>query len=290
MLMTRRQLLKAGIGTAAGLALAAESRRAGAQAAHPTPGVRVGMCDWNLGKTGQVDAISLAQEVGLDGVEVSIDFPGPGQHLRDEKMQRQYLVAAKSHGVAIPSVALGILNGVPLKSEPKAAIWLLDAIGVARRLGAANMLLAFFGSGELRMQDERDIARVVDVLREAAPRAEKARVTLGLENTLSAQDNMAILDRVRSDAVRVYYDLKNSADLGRDVPAEIRMLGNRICQVHVKNGDLLLSQRTNVDFPACAQALRDIGYTGWYILETASPSDFRADTRANIEYVRKTFA
>ena len=34
----------------------------------------------------------------------------------------------------------------------------------------------------------------------------------------------------------------------------------------------------------------DIGYAGWYVLETNSPTkDIVADTRANIEYVRKTF-
>ena len=32
------------------------------------------------------------------------------------------------------------------------------------------------------------------------------------------------------------------------------------------------------------------GYRGWYVLETNSPSkDIVADTRANIDYVKKTF-
>jgi hypothetical protein len=39
-----------------------------------------------------------------------------------------------------------------------------------------------------------------------------------------------------------------------------------------------------------AQAFFDVGYRGWYVLETDSPSkDVIADTRANIDYVRKTF-
>ena len=39
-----------------------------------------------------------------------------------------------------------------------------------------------------------------------------------------------------------------------------------------------------------AQEFYDIGYRGWYVLETGSPSkDLVADTRANIEYVKKTF-
>jgi len=288
--LTRREFIENAALAAAGMLLATKAGRGDAPAAQSGDPLRVAMCDWNLGKTGQVGAMEVAHTVGLDGVEVSILFPGPGQHLRDPKLQREYQAAAKRHGVSIPSVALGILNEVPLASEPKAAIWLCDAIEVAHSLGAKVILLAFFGRGELKMADERQIGRVVDVLRETAPRAEKAGVILGLENTLSAEENILILQRAGSAAVQVYYDLKNSADNGRDVPREIRLLGEHICQVHVKNGDRPLSQPANVDFPACAQALRETGYKGWFVLETSSPKDLVSDTRANIAYLRKTFA
>ena len=39
-----------------------------------------------------------------------------------------------------------------------------------------------------------------------------------------------------------------------------------------------------------AKEFYDIGYRGWYVLETGSPTkDLVADTRANIAYVKKTF-
>jgi len=294
MLISRRDLLRAGAAGSAWLALGARAASGNEPAARPTgpaAGPRIGMCDWSLGKTGNIAMFGLAREIGLDGVEVSITFPGPGQHLRDPAVQRQFKAAMKDNHIAAPSVALGILNEVPLKSEPKAAIWLADAIEVARALDARVILIAFFGAGELRMDDEKDIVRTVDVLKELAPRAAKAQVILGLENTLSAEDNLRLLERVGSDWVQVYYDCKNSGDLGRDVPAEIRLLGKRICQVHLKNGAEFLSGPSNVNFPACADALREVGYRGWYVLETASPSgDVVADTRANVEYVRQHFS
>jgi sugar phosphate isomerase/epimerase len=294
MLISRRDLLRAGAAGSAWLALGARGASGAESAAPPTgpgAGLRIGMCDWSLGKTGNITMFGLAREIGLDGVEVSINFPGPGQHLRDPEVQRQFKAAMKENHLVAPSVALGILNEVPLKSEPKAAIWLADAIDVARALDARVILIAFFGAGELKMDDEKGVARTVDVLKELAPRAAKAQVILGLENTLSAQDNMGILERVGSDWVQVYYDFKNSADFGRDVPAEVRLLGKRICQVHLKNGAELLSGPGNVNFPACADALREVGYRGWYVLESTSPSGDRvADTRANIEYVRQHFS
>ncbi|HIE53034.1 MAG TPA: sugar phosphate isomerase/epimerase [Armatimonadetes bacterium] len=277
--MTRRKFLQTTAGLVFAVQVGAREVRAGQEATN----LRIGMCDWSLRKAANLEAIALAREIGLDGVEVS------GLHLRRPEVQEKYLKAAKQYNIEIPSVALGILNQVPLKSEPKAAIWLADSITVACNLGAKVILLAFFGKGELKMENEQEISRVVDVLKELGPRAAKAGVILGLENTLSAEDNLRILERVGEPAVQVYYDLKNSANRGRDVPREIRLLGERICQVHLKNGRLLLSQPGNVDFPACAEALRDIGYRGWLILETSSPHDLVADTRANIQYVRETF-
>jgi L-ribulose-5-phosphate 3-epimerase len=280
---TRRGFLR----TAAGLAAATAGARL-AQAQEPRK-LRIGMCDWNLRKQGNVEAVALAKQIGLDGIQVSIEFPEGSPHLRGPELQKRYLDAGRAQGIAFPSTALGVLNGVPLKSEPKAAIWVADAIPATAKLGAHVILLAFFGKGELNMADEEGITRVVDVLKELAPRAAEAGVVLGLENTLSAEDNLTIIGRVGSPAVRVYYDLRNSADQGRDVPAEIRRLGDQICEVHLKNGNKLLRDRENVDFPACAAALKEIGYKGWHILETAAPTDLVADTRANIEYVRATF-
>ena len=283
MSLTRRQFLETA-------ALAAGALAAGAAGAAETPaGPRLAMCDWNLGRTGQVAALELAASVGLDGVEASVSFPGPGQQLRDPAVRRDYRAAANRYRVKIPSLALGILNEVPLASEPKAALWLADSIEAARLLGARVILLAFFGRGTLDMADAEGIGRVVEVLKELAPRAQEAGVTLGLENTLSAEDNLQVLERVGHDAVRVYYDLKNSANAGRDPAAEIRKLGDLICQVHLKNDSKHLDEPDNVDFGKSAAALKEVGYRGWYVLETSSPTDLMADTRRNLTYVRQTF-
>ena len=251
--------------------------------------MRVGMCDWSLGRTADAGAAGLAKEIGLDGVEVSLGYPGDGLRMRQPALQAEYLAAARDVGVAIPSVALGVLNEVPLKSEPVAGVWLADAIQVAHNLGAQAILIAFFGRGTLDMANQEEVARTVTVLKDLAPRAADAGVTLGLENTLSAEDNLRLVEMVGADSVRVYYDPKNSANGGRDAPAEIRRLGSLICQVHAKNDDRMLRDTTNVDFAACAEALREVDYRGWVVLETSSPTDLVADTRANLEYVRATF-
>ena len=52
----------------------------------------------------------------------------------------------------------------------------------------------------------------------------------------------------------------------------------------------LMREHDSLDWPRLAQEFHDIGYRGWYVLETRSPSgDLAKDTRDNIEYVRQTF-
>ncbi len=285
--MTRRDCLQ----TAAGAVLAAAI--AGSAPAQDTRAesrrLKVAMCDWSMGRIDPT-AFALGREIGLDGVEVSIGFPDNNLWLRRAEKQTEYLAAAGDAGLAIPSMAMGVLNQVPLMSEPVAAVWVADTIAAAKALGAKSILLAFFGKGELRGDNDEDMRRVTDALKELAPRAEQAGVVLGLETYLSAEDHLRIIGAVKSPALQVYYDVYNADHAGHDPVREIRLLGRKLIrQVHVKEGPAMLGSG-KIDWPAVAGALRDIGYDGWVVLETQSPSkDVLADTRKNLAYVREHF-
>ena len=282
--MTRREMLAGA--AVAGVALSPATRAA--VGAAKRAGVRVAMCDWSMGRT-HVGAMELAKGIGLDGVEVSIGFPADNLQLRQPKVQQAYLAAAKKHGLAMPSVAMGVLNNVPLMSEPKAALWVADTIDATRKLGAKVILLAFFGTGELKEENKEDMRRVTEVVKELAPRAEKAGVVLGLETYLRAEALISILDQVKSKAVQVYYDVYNAAHKKYDVLKEIRLLGReRICQVHFKEGSNLLGAG-KIDWPAVAAELERIKYAGWLVLETSSPNDVVKDTQTNLAYLRGLF-
>ncbi len=127
-----------------------------------------------------------------------------------------------------------------------------------------------------------------DALRELAPEAEKADVILGLENTISAEDNVRIMDRARSKNVLVYYDVGNSTHAGFDVVKEIRWLGkDRICQMHLKDNPNFMGEG-KIQFVPIVAAIRDIGFKGWAVLETdsKSASTLDADMRKNLAYIR----
>jgi L-ribulose-5-phosphate 3-epimerase len=247
---------------------------------------KIGACQWSL-RRGDESCFDLAKEIGLDGVEVNMGNAANGMHLRKPERQRAYLDAARRTGVEIASLGMAELNNIPLKSDPRAAVWLLDSIPVAKELEVEVVLVAQFFNGDLK-NDKAGTDRTVGVLKEVAPRAAQAGIILGLENYLSAEENLDILDRVGSSAVQVYYDVGNSTDKGYDIYREIRMLKGRICAFHAKDGEFLLGQG-RIDFARVREAIDAIAFEGWIQIEGAAPNGVVPDYRANLAHLREHF-
>lgn len=283
MFLSRRSFLRAG--AALGLAPASLLK------AKRLSGLKIGVTDWNLRQTGRIEAVALAASLGFDGVEVSLGRKPVDDKLQlaDPAIQEQYLAETRKHGIAVAGTCLDILHVNYLKNDPLGQKWVADGIPITKKLNARVMLLPFFGKGALTTRQEMDY--VGDVLRELAPEAEKAGVILGLENTISAEDNVRIMERARSKAVLVYYDVGNSTNGGFDVVKEIRWLGkDQICQMHLKDNPHYLGEG-KIDFPAVIAAMADIDFAGFANLETSSPSkSVEADMRRNLAYVRDLVA
>ena len=251
--------------------------------------LQIGVTDWNLRLEGKLEAVELAQRLGFDGVEVSIGVGEERLPLSDPELQQKYRAESARLRFPTPSTCLNVLHRNVLKSDKLAQRWVADSIPITQKIGARVILLPFFGKGALKTHEEMDF--VADYLREIAPEAQKAGVVLGLEDTCSAEDNARMLDRARSAAVRVYYDIGNSTNNGYDVVKEIRWLGrDRICEFHIKDNPSFLGQG-KIDVPAVVTAIADIGFRGWADLETASPTkSVEDDMGKNLNYVRKLTA
>jgi L-ribulose-5-phosphate 3-epimerase len=223
---------------------------------------------------------------------VNMGSAGNGMHLRRPEVQKAYREKAREVGLELGSLAMGETNSVNLVTEPRAAIWLLDSVDAARGLGVKVVLVAMFFKGEVAPSDAEGIRRLVDLLKEVAPRAERAGVILGLENYHSAADNLKVIEKVGSPAVQVYYDVGNSTDKEYDILKELRLLGKegRLCELHGKDGPHLFgAPGSRVDFPKVREALDSSGWTGWIHIEGAAPHGVVADYRRNLEFLRGIF-
>jgi L-ribulose-5-phosphate 3-epimerase len=286
--LSRREMLGGSVQAAACLAAAAEF--APLFAAPERRRFRLGACDWSIGKPSDPAAFGVAKQIGLDGVQVSLGTAADDMHLRQPAVKRQYKDAAKQAGLQVASLAISELNRIPYKSDPRTISWVSDSIDVCQAMGVNVVLLAFFTNNDLR-DDKAGVDEVVRRLRAVAPRAEKAGVVLGIESWLSADEHLAILERVGSNAVKVYYDVCNSNVRGYDIYKEIRQLGKRICEFHAKENGTLLGQG-KVDFHKVREAMDDIGYSGWVQIEGAVPpgGQMLESYQANCEFMRGILA
>jgi sugar phosphate isomerase/epimerase len=298
MAMTRREFVTQGT-IASAAAPAVLARATGSPQTKDTVNpvrVRVGMTDWNLGQRGDITKIALAREIGLDGIQVSIQYPTDGSPtLRDPQTQAAFRRAALDNGIQICSLAIGSPGKarLPLHTNPAAAILLIEAVEVARNIGTNNILLPILGDSHIDVTNAAQVSTFVAMMKEVARYAEKYDVVVGIEDWISAEDNVKLLDAIGSSHIAVYYDAHNivKRKATNDIYAEPKILGQRINQIHVKNAEMLLATPGGViEWPRMAKEFYDIAYRGWYVLETNAPTkDIVADTRANIDYVKKTF-
>jgi len=275
---TRREFLTA---TAAGVAATLGSRtmawaRANAQ-------FKVGVTDWNLNLEGDPRVVALAKELGFDGVQISLSNRNGKDWVGNEVLD-QFVAESKRLQFPLASVCLNILHKNYLKSDPLGPGRVADAIGMAKRVGVQVILLPFFGPGALKTTAEMDV--VGDALKELGPVAQKQGIILGLEDTISAKDNVRIMERSQSPAVLTYYDVGNSTQNGFNVVEEIRWLGkDRICEMHLKDNPHYLGEGT-INFPAVIEAMIAIGFDKWAELETDAPKELKSDMRRNLGFIR----
>ena len=142
-------------------------------AAPETRRFKIGACDWSIGKTADPGAFEIAKEIGLDGLQVSLGTAADYTRLCKSEAQKEYREAAKKTGVAAASLAIGELNNVPYKSDPRAVDWVNESIDVCTALDVRVVLLAFFVKGDLR-DDKAGTDEVVRRLKIVAPKAEKS--------------------------------------------------------------------------------------------------------------------
>ena len=241
-----------------------------------------------------VVGLDAAKQAGLDGVEVRAGDEAEELDIFKGGTRAKYKAQMQATALPVCSIMMGLLNNFPLATDPRAPAWMTQCIDAAKDLGAKTILVAFFGKGDL--QSEKKIKEVefksaVQRIRNAAPYAQDAGVTLAVENMLSAEQNLRLLEEIGHDSVRLYYDVFNTGKTQKyDSPADIRLLKSRIAQIHYKNGPHYLDEDKPY-FEAVSAAMKEINYQGWIVLETSNPSkDSIADARRNGQFVRSLFA
>lgn len=252
----------------------------------------IGACDWSLGKDSSIEAFDIARQIGLDGIMVNMGSVANNLHLREKAIQQAYVTASDQTGIKISSIAIGELNNVSYKSDPRTEKWVWDSIDVAKNLEAPVVLLAFFNKNDLR-NDSAGQTEVIRRLKQVAPEAEKKGVILGIESYLDAAGHLNIIEKVGSKNVKAYVDFRNTADAGYDVIKEVKLLGkNNICELHIKENGFLLGNGT-MNWQRIGKLLYEMDYfgDGWMQIEWAIPANANIITgyQHNLKFLHQLF-
>jgi L-ribulose-5-phosphate 3-epimerase len=246
-------------------------------------------------------AFREAQAIGFDGVELDLARDYTGDLLWTPQGRQRLLDLAGETGVEISSVCLGALWGQTFAADDEASRQrATEVVSTAARftpeLGTRVILVPIVGvEGQA---DATGVERWIEGLRACAPVAESSGVILALENVgrspaKSAPAIAAVLDAVDSPAVRVYYDIGNATSLGYDPIDELKLLGDRVAQVHIKGARSAQLWENTLDMGAVARTLREIGYDGYLVFETQAtehPSEGAARNLALLKgYIKEAY-
>jgi sugar phosphate isomerase/epimerase len=299
--LSRRRFL--GLATAAatgslwpGLQLSA------AQSAASTPAVpqryKIGVCDWMILKRQKLGAFQLTKDIGADGVEVDMGSLGDREtfdnQLAKPEIRQQFLDTARELKLEICALAMSGFYAQSFVERPTVPRMVQDCIETMKLMGVRIAFLPLGVRGDLVKHPELRPA-IVQRLKALAPKAEEAGVVLGLETALSATDEVKLLADIGSRAVRSYFNFANALQAGRDLLAELRILGReRICQIHCTDQDgVWLENNKRLDMPAVKRTLDEMGWSGWLVIERSRDAkdsrNVRKNFGANTAYLKSIF-
>ena len=247
---------------------------------------KIGICDWDLRASGSSSSFAIAKELGFEGVQVSYQPEGPDS-LANKTNRKKFIEAAKESGICFASLCIGLLNDRPLATTPEAIGWVEDCINAMNEMNIDQVLVPFFGNGDLT-QHEGHLPLVIEKFKQLAKIAGKNKKILAVESYLSAEEHLKLIDAIGSDAVKVYYDVRNSRNKNYDIFHEIELLGKNkmISQIHFKEDGCILGEG-DINFTKVCETLDMIEYDGWIVVESSSSKDWRKSQIANAQFVKK---
>ena len=98
-------------------------------------------------------------------------------------------------------------------------------------------------------------------------------IKFGLETDLPPKEFETFLKDINLDGIGANYDSGNSSGLGYDMYEEVTTLGSNIFNIHIKDrvykGTTVELGTGSADFHGLFKGLKEIGYTGAFILQAA---------------------
>lgn len=239
-------------------------------------------CEWTFPCWGST-AVRMAHEAGFEGVQLGdVGAVMHAHPLRDKRVQEYYLEAGAKYGVEFPQIHLYTLGHLGFYRSPfdSPEGKICQDIIKNAVIGASEMGVPAVIIDSMRMNNPAKKRHALDMAKFAVKVGADYGVNIGMETDMTLEDHFAFLDEVGGN-LKLCFDTHNPCMYGTGYPPDmIRALGrDRIDHFHIKDngGDErgfvtvetpLVEFGTGVTFfEEAAQAVKDIGFSGWIVSE-----------------------
>ncbi len=259
---------------------------------------KIGLIDLMLLKRQKLGAITLSSQLKADGLEVDMgglgNRPTFDNQLLIDSVREKFIQTAKENKVEIFSLAMTGYYAQSFCNRAEYKRSIEDCITTMKLMHIKTAFLPLGVQCDLRKNPAvRD--SVIARLQVAGKMAEQAGVVIGIETALNAKEELALLAAIHSPAIKIYFNFSNPLKEGRDLISELKTLGAKnICMIHASNKDSVwLQNDPQIDMYKVKNALDEIGYSGWLVIERSrdanKPSDTKYNYGANVGYMKKVF-
>jgi hexulose-6-phosphate isomerase len=139
------------------------------------------------------------------------------------------------------------------------------------KCGIPNIVLPFVDNAAIKTEEDKK--QIVENLTEPIRYANNKSINIIIEGSLEPSVFRSFIISFKPLNVKINYDMGNSTGLGYDPGEEIRLLGEFFGSIHIKDkiksGETVPLGTGDVDFKTVFNELKNIDYSGSFILETA---------------------
>ena len=250
-------------------------------------------------KRQKIGEFKLAREIGADGVEMDM---GPlGQRvlfdnkLRDVSFQQLFRQTADSVGVKVPSMAMSGFFAQNFLKRDNYRDLIDDCLQSMDVMGARVAFLPLGGSGHEWKEKGAARTELVRRLHEVGEMARLAGKVIAIRTQLDAKGDKKLLKEIKSDGIKIYYNLQDAVDNGRDPAKELKKLGRkRVAQIHASLTDsVTLDEDPRIDMYRVKKTLDDMNWSGWLVIERSRNAkdvrNVKGNYSRNVAYLKKIF-
>ncbi len=241
------------------------------------------------------DEFFIAKELDLDLIEFIFDYDDFSQNpLFSESGVNSVKKIIKESKVYVKTVCADFFMDFPLHSndvyKQKDAIQVLKTlVDKVSILGVTDIIIPCVDKSSLKKPI--DLKNFKNSILEILNDLEKKKINLSLETDFNPKKFRNFLDQFQSEYIKVNYDIGNSASLGYDFKEEMKLYGNKISDIHIKdrelNGGPVLLGNGNADFEGVFKCLKHIKYKGPFIMQAYRDDDGLEIFKRQFRWIKK---